>query len=54
MEILLQRPAFLNGSRQPAGCVIADYCGPLAEWMEVRGKPAGKGRAKKEKPDEPV
>ena len=54
MEILLRRPAFLNGSRQPAGRVVADYQGPLADWMEVQGKSAGRGRAKKEKPDKEV
>ncbi len=54
MEILLRRPAFLGGSRQPAGSLIRGYDGPLADWMEVQGKSAGKGRARAPKPADDV
>ncbi|GAB5471750.1 MAG: hypothetical protein Kilf2KO_47800 [Rhodospirillales bacterium] len=44
-EIRLTRSAFLDGSRQPAGRVIPDYRGPLADWMELRRKPAAKSKS---------
>ncbi len=45
MDVRLKKPAFLEGSRQPAGALLTDYRGPLADWMEVVETPtAGKGR----------
>ncbi|MEO1193589.1 MAG: hypothetical protein AAFY02_17660 [Pseudomonadota bacterium] len=48
MDVRLKEPAFLNGSRQPAGRVLTDYEGPLASWMEPCGKPAAKPRGRKQ------
>lgn len=37
MQVRLKQPAFLEGSRRPAGALLDDYQGPLADWMEVVG-----------------